>query len=330
MRDEQLDALWYGEHRLSVALAPIAMLVGAYAQARRFSYRLGLLPQFTSPVPVIVVGNIAVGGTGKTPLTISLVNHLLASGYRPGIACRGYRGQAKIWPQQVRADSDPLMVGDEPVVLARRTGCPVAAAPRRASAVEALVAVHQCDVIVCDDGLQHLNLARDIEIAVIDGVRRHGNGRCLPAGPLREPRSRLRTVDFVVSTGEAHSGEFAMNLLAGDAYNLRHPDLHQVLAAFRYQPVHAVCGIGNPQRFFNQLRDSGLDVIEHALPDHHLFTATDIQFDDDLSVLMTEKDAVKCTRFADVQHWCVPVEAELSDTFFSAFDTCLAACRGKS
>ena len=325
----RLDAIWYGGHPFSLALAPMGMLVGLYSRFRRIGYRLGLLPQYSSPVPVIVIGNIAVGGTGKTPLTIALIQYLLGKGYRPGIVCRGYLGRARSWPQQVHADSDPVQVGDEPLLLAKRTGCPVAAAPRRVAAVKELLRVHQCDVIVCDDGLQHLALARDLEIAVIDGKRRHGNGRCLPAGPLREPVSRLKSVDFVVTNGEAQQGEFTMRLVPGLAYNLRNPEIRQELAAFRHQPIHAVCGIGHPQRFFRQLRALGLDLIEHALPDHHAFVPGDLQFGDELSVLMTEKDAVKCARFAEIQHWCIPVDAELSDEFFTAFDTRMARCRAE-
>ncbi|NIM28632.1 MAG: tetraacyldisaccharide 4'-kinase [Gammaproteobacteria bacterium] len=311
----RIDALWYENSPLSLALAPLGWLYCTGAVLRRAAYRIGLLPSRRVGAPVIVVGNISVGGTGKTPLVIWIARLLAGSGLRPGIVARGYRGRATSWPQQVRPDSDPVMVGDEPVLIARATGCPVAVDPDRVRAARALLSHVDCDVIISDDGLQHLALARDVEIAVVDGARRHGNGRCLPAGPLREPRSRLDSVDMVVANGGGLPGEFSMRVQMEDAENLLEASLRRPLADFKGGTVHAVCGIGAPERFFAALEGAGLTLIRHRFPDHHPFSASDIRFDDAAPVLMTEKDAVKCRRFADPRHWCVPVRAELPGAF---------------
>jgi tetraacyldisaccharide 4'-kinase len=305
----RLDSLWYGPHPLSVLLAPLGRVFAWTAAARRRAYHSGVLHRVKLPVPVIVVGNITVGGTGKTPLVIWLVEALRAMGRRPGVVSRGYGGRASTWPQHVTADSDPAAVGDEPVLIARRCACPVVTAPQRADAARTLLAEYDCDVIVCDDGLQHYALARDLEIAVVDGARRLGNGRCLPAGPLREPPSRLRHVDLVVVNGEARAGECGMRLTGEQARALLDPSREQPLDHWRGAPVHAVAGIGNPARFFAHLRRYGLEVVEHAFPDHHRFQPGDIAFGDGRPVLMTEKDAVKCRAFAGDANWYVPVDA---------------------
>lgn len=311
----RIDALWYRNSPLSVALAPLGWAYCFGAVLRRAVYRVGILATRRVDAPVIVVGNVTVGGTGKTPLVIWIARLLKSCGLRPGIVSRGYRGRADKWPQQVRPDSDPVMVGDEPVLLARATGCPVAADPNRLRAARTLLAHVECDVIISDDGLQHLALGRDVEIAVIDGIRRHGNGRCLPAGPLREPASRLDSVDIVVANGGGIPGEFDMRMVAEEAQNLLEASMRRPLETFRGAPVHAVCGIGAPERFFMSLERAGLTLIRHQFPDHHSFSAADIRFDDAVPVLMTEKDAVKCRRFADPRHWCVPVQSRLPKAF---------------
>jgi tetraacyldisaccharide 4'-kinase len=265
-------------------------------------------------VPVIVVGNITVGGSGKTPLVIWLVDFLRKAGYKPAIISRGYRGKASSWPQQVRPDSDPVVVGDEAVLLARRCDCPIAVGPDRSASVEALLQHTDCNIIISDDGLQHYALERDIEIAVVDAVRRYGNGCLLPSGPLREPIERLEDVDFIVSNGIAGHGEYAMSLGLNTACNLATGETCE-LNNFIDTTVHAVAGIGNPKRFFNALRQQGLKLREHAFADHHHFEAGDLEFDNTAPVLMTEKDAVKCKRFAHSQYWYVPVEAELNKHF---------------
>ncbi|MDX1528257.1 MAG: tetraacyldisaccharide 4'-kinase [Gammaproteobacteria bacterium] len=317
---QQLEAIWYGDHPLGTCLAPAGWLFAMVVALRRRLYRWGLLAKTRLPVPVVVIGNITVGGTGKTPLVVWAAELLRQRGHQPGIVCRGYLGQATSWPQQVRRDSDPAMVGDEAVMLARRTDCPVVAAgPARAEAAVALVKHSGCDLVLSDDGLQHFALARDLEIAVIDGERLYGNGRCLPAGPLREPVARLKSVDFVVVNGDSSMEGTPMRLEPGAPTSLSDPGRQATFSAFRDKPVHAACGIGNPLRFFRLLQSKGLEVIPHRFPDHHAFKPGDLDFDDDLPVLMTEKDAVKCARFAGDKMWYVPVNAVLPSTFTAEF-----------
>ena len=306
-----LERYWYSNNLVSMLLAPLGWLYCGVSGARRWAYASGLLPMAKIDVPVLVVGNITVGGTGKTPLVIWLVERLRAAGWRPAVVSRGYGGTTRHWPQAVAADSDPLQVGDEPVLLARRCGCPVRVDPDRARAARMLVEEAACDIIVADDGLQHFALARDVEIAVVDGGRRFGNGRCLPAGPLRERVERLQEVDFIVTNGNAARLEYGMRLEGELAVALTRPGPGRPLAEFAQGPVHAVAGIGNPRRFFSHLRRFGLQLIEHPFADHHRFRPSDLDFGDRLPVLMTEKDAVKCAVFATSTHWQVPVSAVL-------------------
>ncbi len=306
------ERIWYGKHPLGVVLAPLGWLYAATMWLRRHGYAEGIFHSGGVPVPVIVVGNLSVGGTGKTPFVIWLVDFLQREGYRPGIVSRGYGGHAASYPQQVRPDSAPGTVGDEPVLLARRTRCPIAVGPDRIAAAHALLEHHDCDVIVADDGLQHYALVRDLEIAIVDGVRRYGNGRCLPAGPLRETRRRLEDVDMIVCNGVPSRGEFRMTLTGHVVRRFGESGEEQPLDAFAGRRVHAVAGIGNPARFFADLRRHGLEVQEHPFPDHHRFVAADLDFDDDRPVLMTEKDAVKCEGFAPAHAWYVPVTAEVA------------------
>ncbi len=300
---------WYGNHPAGVALAPLGWLWCAAAAARRAAYRRGLCRPQAVGVPLVVVGNVTVGGTGKTPLVAWLAQGLAGAGLRVGIVARGYRGRARTWPQQVRPDSDPRMVGDEAVLLARACGCPMAVGPDRVAAARALVEHHRCDVVLCDDGLQHHRLARDMEIAVLDGVRRLGNRRCLPAGPLREPARRLRDVDLVVTNGLPGPGELGMRLRVSALRRLG-DGRREPLGAWRGRRVHAVAGIGHPARFFESLRRAGLDVVPHAFPDHHDFRARELAFGDGLPVVMTEKDAVKCERLGLADAWAAEAEVE--------------------
>jgi tetraacyldisaccharide 4'-kinase len=304
-----LDALWYRRHPARWLLWPLSLVYGGLAALRRHGYRRGWLRSTRLPVPVIVVGNITVGGTGKTPLVIWLVEQLRARGWRPGIVSRGYGGRSANWPREVTPESDPGEVGDEPVLLARRLACPLAVAPDRVAAAQRLLAAQAVDIIVADDGLQHYALARDLEIAVLDGRRGLGNGLLLPAGPLREPASRLREVNLVVSHG-APGGGWRMDL-APQALRRLEGGESRPLAAFAGRTVHAVAGIGHPERFFDSLRAAGLTVLPHAFPDHHRFSAEDIVFADNIEVIMTEKDAVKCRAFAGERHWYLAVEAVL-------------------
>lgn len=307
-----LQRQWYRRTPWQLLLWPVSQVFRLLSALRRLAYRAGWLPVWRAPVPVIVVGNISVGGTGKTPLVIWLASRLVQHGWHPGILSRGYRGDAA-GAVEVLPDSDPAVVGDEPLLLARHTGCPVWVGRRRAKSAQALLAAHpDCDVLICDDGLQHYALARDIEIAVVDGRRRHGNGRLLPAGPLREPIGRLRRVDaVVVQGGEPGPGEYPLRLAAAAFRNLCDPARTITAEALRQHDLHAVAGIGDPQRFFDALRALGLRFAEHAFPDHHPYGAGDLQFAGTPTLLMTEKDAVKCAAFARPEWWYLAVETEV-------------------
>lgn len=299
-------------------LIPWAVLFGWIVALRRLAYRRGWKQASRLPVPVIVVGNLTVGGTGKTPLTIWLVETLKAAGYQPGVISRGYGGRKQPRPLLVYADVDPAEAGDEPVLIAQTTGCPVAVFPKRAEAGRALLERHGCDVLIADDGLQHYALARDLEIAVVDGERRFGNGALLPAGPLREPVSRLQRADFIVSRGVAQTGEYAMNLACKVAVNLADATQRKSLPEFKGEKLEAIAGIGHPQRFFTELKGLGLDIKPHAFPDHHGYSPADLAQFGEATVLMTEKDAVKCRRFVQAQHWAVPLQAQLPLEFAEA------------
>lgn len=311
-----LARAWYEGHPALWLLAPLGLLYGLIVGLRRALYRSGWVTVSRADVPVIVVGNIAVGGTGKTPLTLALVEKLRQRGFRPGVVSRGYGGHAAGYPLLLTAATTAAEAGDEPVMLFRRCGVPLVVAPRRSRAVRYLLQQASCDVVLCDDGLQHLALARDIEIAVIDGSRGFGNGRLLPAGPLREPVRRLATVDFVVQNGagETWPATVPMRLVPEPMQPVGAPG--RMAAPPQRGRIHAVAGIGNPERFFAQLREEGFDVVPHPFPDHHAYVAADLAFDDGLPVVMTEKDMVKCQGFAAANWWYVPVRAELPEAFY--------------
>ena len=317
-----LQRIWYGGGAAPWWLRALSPVFGLIVRGRRALYAGGWCRTVRVAAPVIVVGNINVGGTGKTPLVIWLARQLTDRGLKVGIVSRGYR-RAVSALRVVRSDSSWLEVGDEPLLVQHRTGCATVVARDRVAGARVLVE-EGVDVVIADDGLQHLRLARDCEIVVIDGVRGFGNGRVLPAGPLREPISRLDNADAVVVNGVAEhaslvraaapvkAGALQMTLVAGEAHRLDGQGAPQPLESFRGQRLHAVAGIGNPARFFRELRARGLDIIEHPFRDHHAFAAGDVAFADQLSVLMTEKDAVKCRAFGNPRHWYVPVAAEFS------------------
>jgi tetraacyldisaccharide 4'-kinase len=264
------------------------------------------------------------GGTGKSPLVLYLTDYLIAHGLRPAIVSRGYKGSKNKSPQLVSSDSDPVLVGDEPVMLARQTTCPVMVCRDRVSAVKALLSQTDCNIIVSDDGLQHYALDRHIEIAVMGASLQYGNGHCLPLGPLREPIQRLKTVDFVCVQGDKPVSQlpykqYLMQYVPGDMYQVVNRQAVLDVADFANYPIHAVAGIGNPEQFFVMLRNLGLDIIEHVFPDHHHFTAYDIDFGFESLVIMTEKDAVKCKRFADDRHWCLPISLVVEPLFIENF-----------
>ncbi len=313
---------WYARARWPMLLYPAGLLFAWLARRRRAAFLSGRRQIYRAPVPVIVVGNISVGGTGKTPLVIALARALRDAGYRPGIVSRGHGARARGFPLVVRADHEAREVGDEPLLLARSSGCPVVIDPDRPAAVRLLLSQFDCNVVLSDDGLQHYAMARDIEIAVIDGARGLGNGLPLPAGPLREPPSRLAQVDFVVSNGEPRGpgipqGATVMGLEPRQLHNMVSEALRP-LGDVAGRQVHAVAGIGNPERFFATLGQLGFAIIAHAFADHHDFTPEDLRFDDDLDIVMTEKDAVKCQPFASARCWVLKVEASLPQVFLDS------------
>jgi tetraacyldisaccharide 4'-kinase len=316
---------WQGITPLSIALLPLSGLFWLLLQLRLGLYRIGLLRSDRLPVPVLVVGNISVGGSGKSPLVIWLAQRLSERGFRVGILSRGYGGKGTTWPCAVQPDSDPALVGDEPVMIAQASGCPLFVGPDRLAAGRALLEQHPCDLLLCDDGLQHYRLERDLEIAVIDGQRRHGNGFLLPAGPLREPVSRLDRVQWRVAKGRAAPGEILMQVHLGQAVSLIDPGRRRPLDSFRGQPLHALAGIGHPASFFELLRAQGLELIEHPRADHQPFRPGELDFGDERPVLMTWKDAVKCRHLADERHWYLPLEAELPQAFLDEVVEGLAA-----
>lgn len=312
-----LERQWRSVTFWHLLLLPLSWLFGAASALRRIAYRLNLLSASRLAVPVIVIGNISVGGTGKTPLTLWLARQLLDRGWHPGIVSRGYGGTAKS-AMQVVADSDPETVGDEPLLLAQNLPCPVWIGRDRPAAGRALLTAHpDTDILISDDGLQHLALYRNLEIAVIDGARGTGNGFLLPAGPLREPISRLNSVDAVVinRSGAAHSdlpagsNSYNMDFIGLGFRNLKFPEKQASTADFHGKELHAIAGIGHPQRFFDQLAAMGLDCIVHPFPDHHHYLAHELNFPGIL--IMTEKDAVKCQAIATEQMWMLPVRAEV-------------------
>ena len=317
---DRLVAAWYAPRLtlLTTTLVPLSVVFRSAVALRRALYRGRVLRAQRLPVPAVVVGNLTVGGSGKTPLTIALARALAERGWRPGIVSRGYGGIVRA-PRAVKAGSTADQVGDEPLLLAR-TGLPVWIGRDRPAAVRALLAAHpECNVVIADDGLQHYAMARTVEIAVVDASRGMGNGWMLPAGPLRERSSRLDEVDAVVrlmNTPGAPATRISMRLstmsLSGSSFvRVDAPPIIAAAASFHMAGVHAIAGIGNPERFFEHLRSLGIDATCHAFPDHHRFTPADLMLPDATAILMTEKDAVKCVVFADDRCWTLPVRAAI-------------------
>jgi tetraacyldisaccharide 4'-kinase len=310
-----VNKLWYKKNPLCWLLLPLAIIYSCIIFLRRLLYQCNIFKIHKFSVPVIIVGNITVGGTGKTPLTIWLVNYLLTLGFKPGIVSRGYGGKYS-GAFTIEENSDASITGDEALIIHRHTKCPVIISKNRVLAVKKILADHNCDIIISDDGLQHYALGRNLEIIVIDGQRRFGNGLCLPAGPLRESKNRLKKADFVIINDHpAEKHEHSMQIKPKDFCNVAAINITKKLSAFKNQTVHAVAGIGNPQRFFALLQTLGLNIIEHPFPDHHFFKASDLDFKDDLVIIMTEKDAVKCQKFANAAHWFLRIEAQPDSEF---------------
>ncbi len=308
---------WQSRGVYSVLLLPVALLFMLLVNCRRHAYRLGWMASVKLPVPVVVVGNITAGGSGKTPLVLYLVRELSRRGWRPGIVSRGYGGSAQD-AQAVLPESDAGFVGDEPLLLARRADCPVFIGRDRVAAARALLTEHaDCNVLIADDGLQHLRMARDVEIIVVD-ERGIGNGWPLPAGPLRECPARIAEAHALVLNGDASvlqefssQSVFRMHLAGERFSNLHDPQRTCSVADLHGLRLHALAGIGNPARFFRQLERMGLQVVPHAFPDHHDYQPSDLAFAGADALLMTEKDAVKCQAFAPPETWVLPVEAQL-------------------
>lgn len=322
---QMIERAWYRNAPWLKLFRPLSTLF-TYLAERRRQHFLQRDDVYRAPVPVIVVGNISVGGTGKTPVVLALIELLRSAGYDPGVVSRGYGGKPREYPCRVGRDSAPSEVGDEPLLIHLRSGVELVIDPDRSAAIRYLLQLSPCDVVISDDGLQHYAMGRDIEIAVIDGVRGLANRRCLPEGPLREPPARLSEVDFVLQNGGQHLSHaaaevFNLEVLHMSPLNSReylsipewcqqyHVDLSQPLR------VHAVCGIGNPQRFFDTLESLGLRVAAHPFPDHHVFSDKDFASLDDCPIIMTEKDAVKCSKMTIPNAWVLQVVAKLPESF---------------
>lgn len=322
---QKLEQAWYGDGRTPWWTHPLAWLYGNVTALRRALYHRGWLRSVRLPVPVVVIGNLTAGGTGKTPLAIAVAQALRERGFVPGVVSRGYGGRQRE-PVLLGPAPNPLQVGDEPSLI-RAQDIPVAVGRDRPAAAKLLIGAG-CDVVVADDGLQHYRLARDVEVCVIDAVRGFGNGRLLPAGPLREPLMRLVTADLRVCNGGERTGAYPMQLRGGEACSLT-DETRQALTIFTGQRVHAVAAIGHPARFFDSLRGYGILPVEHAFADHHAFAPADFHFGDEAPVLMTDKDAIKCRRFAQPGWWRVPVRAELPAEFFDALAGRIKASQGR-
>ncbi len=319
------ERVWYGSHPLRYLLLPLSAVTAVAVSLRRAWFHFA--KPAPAPVPVIVVGNLTIGGSGKTPLVMAIAHHLKRRGYKPGIVSRGYGARSRSYPHCVQINDDVEEVGDEPLMLRQKTAFPVVIDPDRRRAVACLAERGDADIAVCDDGLQHYRLYRDIEIAVVDGSEGFGNGLLLPAGPLREPRTRLDSVDLVVvNGGAADQKQFSMqvrplafeNLVTGEQL---------APGAFAGRAVHACAGIARPQRFFDMLSKLGMQVHAHAYPDHHRYQARDVRFEPEVPVVITEKDAVKCRRFATDDTWSLRMEAEPEKAFEETLDALLAQTR---
>lgn len=319
---DRLTAAWYQGHPALVLLRPLEWLYRRVVQGRRRAFLAGEGEIYRAPVPVLVVGNVTVGGTGKTPTILWLIEHCRARGLRVGVVSRGYGATPPQLPWRVRADDPAQQAGDEPLLIVQRSGVPLVIDPQRGRAVQALLAQEQLDLILCDDGLQHYRLARDIELVLVDAARGLGNGRCLPAGPLREPAERLAEVDAVLRNGAAEDDAqgYALQLRPSALVNLRSGERVGLDHFAPGQQVHAVAGIGNPQRFFNTLEALNWRPVAHPFADHASFSPEALNFSPELPLLMTEKDAVKCRPFAAEHWWYLAVDAVPSPAFVAWLD----------
>lgn len=320
--DRLLDA-WYKGHPALTLLRPLESLYRRVVQGKRERFLAGQGEIYKASVPVVVVGNITIGGTGKTPLILWMIEHCQRHGLRVGVVSRGYGAKPPSLPWRVTAGQSAAQAGDEPLLIVQRSGVPLMIDPDRSRAVQALLDSEPLDLILSDDGLQHYRLARDLELVLIDAARGLGNRRCLPAGPLREPVERLESVDALLYNGASADRDdgYAFQLQPTALINLRSGE-RQTLDFFPAgQALHAVAGIGNPQRFFNTLEGLHWRPVTHAFADHAVFSAQALTFSPALPVVMTEKDAVKCRPFAADDWWYLAVDAVPSDAFVSWFDS---------
>jgi len=312
-----LEAAWYSGAWWLWLLRPVEFLFRSVAAVRKAAYQRGILKAWRAPVPVVVIGNITVGGTGKTPIVVALVEHLQAHGLRPGVVSRGYGATAKAFPHTVNASSTAADCGDEALLIHRRTGCPCVVSPDRPAAVRQLLNDFAVDVVLSDDGLQHYALARDLEIAVVDAKRGLGNGFCLPAGPLREPASRLAEVHHVLQRG-SDSLRDGVCYQARALINIASDQQREVGPDGGTQVVSAVAGIGQPGQFFDTLLAAGYTVQEYVFADHHAYTPDDFSTLQDQVIIMTEKDAVKCKGLVGDNAWYLKISAQLPRTVTDA------------
>lgn len=308
-----IDKLWYGQHPLQWVLRPLSWGYRLIIVVRR--WYLQHFCQVRCPVPLIVVGNLTVGGVGKTPLVIELAKKMQQKGLKVGIVSRGYGAKIKHYPYEIQLTDSAELVGDEPLLIAQKTNCPVVIAPVRTQAVQYLLEQHQVQIIISDDGLQHYRMGRAIEIAVIDGMRGLGNGLCLPAGPLRESAARLNQVDFIIVNEGIWEKAYPMNLIPGKIMKL---STHEEISPDSFTgEIAAVAAIGNPQRFYSTLRQLGIEFTAYSYPDHYQFKPNDLNYKE-TSIIMTEKDAVKCHTIISDKLYYLPVEAKLNDAFWQA------------
>ena len=321
-----VERLWYPESlpqksRLLFLLKPLSWLFGVVVTGRRYLYQMGVIPTYHSKLPVIVVGNITVGGTGKTPCVISLVKALCSYHMKPAVITRGYGGSKTLTdPTRVRSDHLAADVGDEALLLANALSVPVIACKHRKRALQFIEQTTKCNVVISDDGLQHYQMGRTLEIALVDETRQFGNGFLLPAGPLREYPSRLKSVDYILNHTASPKGDVDVTLKKIQWVNVEDPSIYLPLDYFAGQKAHAIAAIGHPQRFFKVLRELGIEITEHAFKDHYRFIPHDLNFKDSLPLLMTEKDAIKCSAIARENWWYLQVEMVITDQILQAIN----------
>lgn len=323
---------WQSRNLISICLLPLALLYWLITVVRRVAYKIGIFTSYRAPVPVIVVGNISIGGTGKTPFTIALIHYLIKQGYKPGIVSRGYSGKAVNYPMKVTEQSNVQETGDEALMLKLQCACPVYIDPKRPRAIQAMLNHEDVDIVISDDGLQHYAMQRDVEIVMVDGELKFGNRFCLPAGPLRETVSRLKKVDFVITTGSDKSdiSPWTLNLEADKLINCRDSNKQVKVTDFKPKTVHAIAGIGNPQRFCDTLKALEFQVDFHPFPDHYIYKMQDLEKFTEFPLVMTAKDAVKLRKIAKGNWWYLAVQPQCSNGLLESIQQKITMRRSNS